>query len=331
MKPNLVPLLACPDCTSDLELRPTEWDGEECMTGEVACLSCDATWPVLRGIPRFTGSADHQLAAEQAATAENFGWQWSHFTQDDERYAAQFLGWIQPVRPADFVGQVVLDAGCGKGRHTTLAAQWGAKVVVGVDLSDGVETAFARTRGFAEAHVVQADLHRLPVKPMFDYVFSVGVLHHTPEPRAAFLSVAAAVQKGGRFSVWVYGAENNRWITRFVNPVRQRVTSHLAPRLVFHGSKVPAAALFAITRLVYGPVNRRAPRLAPRLFYNDYLVSLASFGWREHHTIVFDHLIAPTAFYISRSEFDSWWLDLGARDVTIAWNNRNSWAGSGRL
>ena len=75
------------------------------------------------------------------------------------------------------------------------------------------------------------------------------------------------------------------------------------------------------TKLVYGPLNRNgspfAELAAKHLFYNHYLKAIAPFGWREQHTIVFDHLVAPTAFYISREEFEDWWREAGARDVTI--------------
>jgi hypothetical protein len=87
--------------------------------------------------------------------------------------------------------------------------------------------------------------------------------------------------------------------------------------------------VYAATKLVYGPLNRNASSLARRLFYNDYLNAISNFGWREQHTIVFDHLVAPTAFYISREEFEEWWRDIDARDVEIRWHNRNSWRGIG--
>ena len=90
------------------------------------------------------------LEPDKAATAENFGWQWQHFTHEDELYAEQFLGWIAPVRPEFFKDKLILEGGCGKGRHTLLAAGWGAREVVGVDLSDAVETAFAATRESAK-------------------------------------------------------------------------------------------------------------------------------------------------------------------------------------
>ena len=87
--------------------------------------------------------------------------------------------------------------------------------------------------------------------------------------------------------------------------------------------------LYLATKLVYGPLNRNGSSLAKYLFYNDYLSALAKFGWREQHTIVFDHLVAPTAFYISRAEFETWWRDIHASDVVISWHNSNSWCGLG--
>jgi len=39
---------------------------------------------------------------------------------------------------------------------------------------------------------------------MFDYAFSIGVLHHTSNPQAAFNEVARTVKRGGEFAVWLY-------------------------------------------------------------------------------------------------------------------------------
>jgi hypothetical protein len=61
------------------------------------------------------------------------------------------------------------------------------------------------------------------------------------------------------------------------------------------------------------------------------LYYISRFGWREQHNIVFDHLVAPTAFYISRAEFEDWWKEINARDVEIIWHNQNSWCGFGSV
>jgi SAM-dependent methyltransferase len=332
LREKLLDYLACPDCGANVQLQNTAArEGAHVMQGELACTSCAKSYPIERGIPRFAQT--ETIEADKAATAENFGWQWLRFTQEDERYADQFLGWIAPVKKDFFRDKLVLEGGCGKGRHTQLAAQWGTTDVVGIDLSDAVESAFVATRELENAHIVQADIYRLPVRPVFDYAFSVGVLHHLPDPFGGFRSLASKVKPNGYLSAWVYGAENNQWITNFVNPLRERVTSRMGKPALFQLSKVPTALLFAATKLVYGPLNRSTAgsKIASHLFYNEYLKSLAPFGWREHHVIVFDHLVAPTSHYISRADFENWWTAADARDVVIGWHNQNSWRGFGRI
>ncbi|MFZ0061560.1 MAG: methyltransferase domain-containing protein [Pyrinomonadaceae bacterium] len=332
MKKSLLQYLACPACWGEFRLGlVTRTEAEEVLEGNIDCSRCTQSFRIVGGVPRFADLG--KLDEEKAATAASFGWQWQHFTQEDERYAEQMLGWLQPVKPEFFRDKVILEGGCGKGRHSLLAARWGARDVVGVDLSDAVDSAFAATRHLDNVHVVQADLCHLPLKPVFDYAFTIGVIHHMAEPQTGFRSLASKIKPRGHLSAWIYGAENNRWITRLVDPVRTRFTSSMNRRGLLHLSKVPATLIYAATKLVYGPLNRsrRGAAVASHLFYNDYLKSISHFGWREQHTIVFDHLVAPTAHYISREEFERWWKEMGADEVTITWHNKNSWCGFGRL
>ena len=301
------------------------------MEGELRCEQCSRAFSITGGIPRFANL--DEVESDKQATAEGFGWQWTHFTHKDERYAEQFQGWLAPVKPEFFRDKVVLEGGCGKGRHTLLAAAWGAREIIGIDLSRAVETAFAATRELPNVHIVQADIYNLPVPRVFDYAFSVGVLHHLPDPKGGFESLASKVRPGGHISAWIYGAENNEWITRLVNPVREKLTSRMDQRFLLQLSKLPAASVYLATKLVYGPLNKSKTggSIARHLFYNDYFKAIAPFGWREQHTIVFDHLVAPTAFYIPREEFENWWREIGAQDLTITWHNKNSWCGFGRI
>jgi SAM-dependent methyltransferase len=328
VKEKLLELLACPTCGGDILLSYAgKYEDREIIEGVLSCKKCLREYKVVRGVPRFADMS--KIEQDKADTAENFGWQWTHFTQEDEKYAEQFLGWIQPVKEDFFKDKIVLEGGCGKGRHTTLAANWGSREVVGVDLSAAVESAFQATRGLPNAHVVQADIFRLPFKRAFDYAFSVGVLHHTPDPKGAFVSLASKVKKGGHISAWIYGAENNEWITRYVNPIREGFTSKISQPTLYQLSKLPTLGVFLASKLVYKPLDKTP--IGKRLFYHEYLTHLGTFGWREQHNIVFDHLVAPTAFYISREEFEDWWKQINAQDVEIIWHNQNSWCGFGRI
>ena len=330
MKEKLLDLLACPNCGGDLLLvHVAAREEKEIIEGLLSCRKCDREYKIVRGVPRFADL--DKIEQDKLQTAENFGWQWTHFTQADAKYNEQFLGWLQPVKPEFFKDKLVLEGGCGKGRHTSLAAEWGAKEVVGIDLSAAVESAFQATKHLPNAHVVQADIYKLPFKKAFDYAFSVGVLHHTPDPQKAFVSLAGKVKKGGAISAWIYGAENNEWITSYVNPVREKFTSKINQPTLYQLSKLPTLGVYLASKLIYKPLNKTSKPLADKLFYNEYLNHLGTFGWREQHNIVFDHLVAPTAFYISKPDFEDWWKTIGAKNVEIIWHNQNSWCGFGTI
>jgi len=163
MKETLLPYLICPDCAGDLKLQASERADCEIITGELKCVRCAARWPVRHGVPRFADAA--QVSKDKQATARNFGEQWLVFDQVSRHHEQQFRDWIAPVTP-DFVrGKTVIEAGCGKGRHTRSIAEWGARDVIGVDLSEAVEAAFQNTRDLENAHIVQADIYRLPLRP----------------------------------------------------------------------------------------------------------------------------------------------------------------------
>lgn len=326
MKESLLQYLACPACNTELSLVSAEYDRLEIISGELLCGVCQSTFPIRAGIPRF---ADIERDEKQRETAENFGAQWLVFDHVEEHHERQFLDWIAPVT-RDFVREkVVLESGCGKGRHTRLIGQWGARDVIGIDLSVAVEAAYRNTKDLPNVHIIQADIYRPPLKQCFDYAFSVGVLHHLPDPRGGFDSLVKRVKPGGAVSAWVYGRENNGWIVNFINPLRERFTSKLPPRLLYFLSYIPTLILYAMLKLIYAPLAQTGLRRF--LFYADYLCYIARFPFREIHNIVHDHLTAPVAFYISREEFARWFNENAVERLEIHWHNQNSWRGFAQI
>ncbi|HET9481168.1 MAG TPA: class I SAM-dependent methyltransferase, partial [Candidatus Polarisedimenticolia bacterium] len=309
----------------------TRVEGSEIMEGALECAACGGTYPVRGGVPRFVEASG--LAGTPGKKAGAFGWEWKAFPRVEEHHERQFLDWIAPAGPETFAGRLVLEGGCGKGRHTRLAARYGAKAVIGVDLSEAVDVAYRNTRELANAHVVQADLLRLPVAPAsLDYAFSIGVLHHLAEPGRGFASLSAVVRPGGAVSAWVYGAENNGWIVRVVSPLRGVLTSRLPPRLLYGVSFALAVPLWVALRLLYRPARKRGMGWARRLlFYESYLGYISDFPFHEIHHIVHDHLAAPVAHYLRRDEVEAWFREAGVAEPQIGWHNRNSWRGYGVL
>ena len=302
----------------------------EIIEATLSCSGCRAAWPVRAGVPRFTTAGETEHSAR---TARAFGWEWKAFPGIDAHHEQQFLDWILPAGRETFAAAVVLEGGCGKGRHTRLAAGYAAAAVIGVDLSEAADVAFANTRGLVNAHIIQADLLRLPLKQGFcDYAFSVGVLHHLPEPSAGFASLASAVRPGGLLSVWVYGEENNEWIARFVSPLRSAVTSRIPPRILYFVSMLLAVPLWVVLATFYRAAGHPAMAWLRRvLFYYPYLSYISKFPFHEVHHIVHDHLAAPVAHYLRREQVQTWYQGAGAKDLVLSWHNQNSWRGFGRM
>lgn len=103
----------------------------------------------------------------------------------------------------------IVDVGCGTGQMAIYLAR-GDRSVVGVDLSGAsLRLGADAARRFAVERVrfVQTDLHRPGLRDAtFDVVFSSGVVHHTPDPRAAFARLARLARPGGMIVLGVYNA-----------------------------------------------------------------------------------------------------------------------------
>ena len=328
MRRSLVEDLVCPLSTDPLELVSDSGE-DEIEAGELVCMGCGERWRVRDGIPRLVPA---DLVPQQSKTADAFGWQWQHFSELHHEFEAQFLDWLHPLTPDFFRDKRVLDAGCGTGRHAQFAAAYGAREVVALDLSDAVKTARANLAPFENVHVVQGDLLRPPFPAGadgggFDLIYSIGVLHHLPDPRAGFESLVRFLRPGGTIAVWVYGHENNGFVRNVVEPVR-RVSTRVPPPML-RGLAWPLAVGFhGAAKGVYRPLEGTA--VGRRLPLNEYLSSVADFTFRQNYAIVFDQLVAPTAAYIRGSELETWFSNARLEDVEISHRHGNSWRGRGR-
>jgi SAM-dependent methyltransferase len=185
---------------------------------------------------------------DQSRTKSAYGLQWNRFRilrpEEDRATFRNRTG----LEAADLSGSVVLDAGCGMGRYLRIAAEAGARLAVGLDLSAAVAAARDLTAGFANVALVRGDLLRPPLAPGgFDHIYALGVLDHTPDPRAAFLALARLLKPGGRIVLWVYPRER---------PLLERIMR--AQRSV--STRLPLGLLVTLSRL-FAPVGGLKRRL----------------------------------------------------------------------
>lgn len=200
MHARLAKLLVCPNCAADLTLEIAEGEKGIVVSGTFRCAKCGAAFPIRNGIPRFVPGE---------AYTSSFGFEWKRWrrTQFDtasRKTTETTFRASTGIQPQSLARKLVLDAGCGSGRFMDLLSGTGAEVV-GVDLSLAVEVAQENVSHQPACHIVQADLMNLPFRPgTFDFAFSIGVLHHTPSTKQAFLQLTRVLKRSGEIAIWVY-------------------------------------------------------------------------------------------------------------------------------
>lgn len=326
MKESILSIVRCIFCRQNLALTDvTAAKDSEILEATISCTNCQAKFPVHKGVPRLV--SQQVSVKEDLNTGAKFAVSWNKFSRLDARYFKQFYDWIAPVKPADMEGKLVLEAGCGKGRHTQIVAESGAKEVVAVDIGDVVDLAFANVGHLPNVHIVQSDINALPLAPVFDFAFSVGVLHHMLNPRSGFESMSRLVKAGGSVCVWVYGRENNGWLVNIISPLRNALTSRIPGSVLTPIAWLFTVPLFIVAKCLMVPYNnlQTKAKWLPELFYQEYLAYIGKFDFNEIESIVYDHLIAPVAYYIPKSELKSWFTGKQFSDLIIRWHNKNSW------
>lgn len=326
--------LRCPICQGALvSARSPEF--------ALGCPKCKEIYPIVNGIPRMISAAMRQALEEenppeppeeidraQVETARSFGYEWSHFPEMRAEWERNFWEYMHPHTPESFRGKRVLDAGCGNGRHTYYAAQSNAEVWA-VDICSAVEVAKHNTRLHNNVYVAQADIHHLPFEPeSFDLIYSLGVLHHLPDPESAFRNLLRYLKPGGWIQIYLYWRPENQPVKRallaFVEAIR-RITTRIPHRLVY-GLSFPAAAI-VFAGFVW-PYQLLAAAglsgIAERMPMKQY----ARYPFRVCVNDQFDRLSAPIEVRYTREEVEGWMRRAGLEDIVVRPNF--GWCATGR-
>jgi len=162
--------------------------------------------------------------------------------------------WKILTDPSALQGKIVLDAGCGIGRYTQRAIEAKARQVISVDISS--HAIHSTSKLAPGALLLQADLLDLPVRTCsVDFAFSIGVLHHTPDPRRAFAQVARTVKQGGMLAVWVYCVPDDPIITAAINMLHD-ITRACPKEALYNAIKTHATSVRDSYSKAWGPLQQ---------------------------------------------------------------------------
>ncbi len=189
-------------------------------------------------------------ASVDARTVEGFGFEWTKFDQSSVDGAEMqglfdlyFAVFPWDVLPRHAVG---FDLGCGSGRWARVVSRRVGRLVCIDASADALKVAERNAPGCPP---VLASAGALPVRAAgMDFGYSLGVLHHIPEPLKGLADAVKALKPGAPFLVYLYYAFDNRppWfraVWKLTDMVRQAVSRQ--PRRVRYAiSQVLAVSMY---------------------------------------------------------------------------------------
>jgi ubiquinone/menaquinone biosynthesis C-methylase UbiE len=222
---------------------------------------------------------------------DGFSDEWTRFDQSKlrekelrQQFDQYFDGFPWDALPRD---ALVFDAGCGTGRWAKLVARRVGRLHC-VDPGEGTLAAARRNlAGLSNCEFHLASVGDLPFDDeSMDMGYSLGVLHHIPDPAAGLRACVRTLKRGAPFALYIYYAFDNR------PPVFRAIwrVADLGRRFI---SRLPFPLRYGITQpialFVYWPLARLS-LLLERLGLDVAAFPLSGYRHRSFYSMRTDAL-----------------------------------------
>lgn len=243
-----------------------------------------------------------RFLVHQKKTAESFAYEWKYIYKENDYEKNNFFHFLSPyIKEEELKNKITVDIGCGSGRFTKQAALAGTKVSFGTDLGESVEVAYALNKDLENVCIIQADIYAMPFKEKIDIAYSIGVLHHLPQPEQGFASLPKVLKKKGKMLIWVYNRRNNGRAIYFYEPLRS-VFKHIPQPILFKLCYIPGAGVHLINQVTHALNALGAKKLAKKVPFSYY----ANFPFNMKLNDAFDVLATPKSNYYYVEEIRGW-------------------------
>ena len=257
----------------------------------------------------FTKEEINKYNFVQLKVQEGFAHEWTKFTKMLGYHDLEpFEGMGLDVKK-DFNNKYIFGGGCGYGRHCYAIMEEGkaqnSEALI-CDISAAVWSAKKNLAHRGDVHIMQADLTNLPVKAkMFDFVYSLGVLQHTPDPHFTFMQLSSLVKEKGQLETGVY--EIKHPAGHFVERLLRKITLKLPVRVLWALSYLAIIPNFFFYKLGF--------RHIPGLSQFIRLIIRTNPSWKCSQVDTYDWYMAPYQRRYKPGVIDSWFIEAGYENL----------------
>jgi len=253
-------------------------------------------------------------------TIFDFGEQWTHNPDNKGYYGSLelFDDFFQPfITRKDINGKQIGDIGSGTGRIVHMLLEAGASHVWAVEPSPDAFKILTRNLHAQVNRVscLNSTGENLNLQEKLDMVFSVGVLHHIPDPRPTMRAAYNALKPGGKIAIWIYSKEVNSLFLQMLKTLR-----YLTVKLPHHWLS-PLCYVLEYPLKYYIRLCRLFP-LPLKQYMTNVLNKLTA---DQRRLMIYDQLNPSYAKYYMRNEVIELLEKAGFGNIQIRNRHNYSW------
>jgi SAM-dependent methyltransferase len=213
----------------------------------------------------------------------------------------------------------ICEVGSGSGRYLKNFMNYDPKSLTAIDPASSIEIA-RKNNPNSGINFLKIDSTKMNIENTFDYVFSLGVIHHIPEAQKAVNNIYRSLRKDGEFIMWVYGYENNELYIFIFNNLR-KILSRLPDFIVEIFSY-----FFTILSYFYMFLCRFIKLPLKKYFLNVF----SKFSFRHKFYVIFDQLNPKYSKYYKKMEVLNLMTNAGFKVEKIHHRDEYSWTVVGK-
>jgi len=256
------------------------------------------------------------------STIQDFGEQWKihgeletgHWTSAE--MLVDHFGDIFDLREIE--GKTVVEVGSGSGRILNMLNVFGPKLLIAIEPSNTIDLLKLNTKKIERIEYQNTDGASFSADGV-DYVFSIGVIQFIKDPQDVVRNIYDNLDNGGKFAMWVYGAENNRLYISLYKSI-STIT-----KIIPDGALNFLSYILNIVLTPYVLLCRYF-----KLPLHDYINNVfGKCSWKHRRYIVFDQLNPRYSKYYYKDEVIDLLSSAGFTNIKLHHRHGYSWTAVG--